>query len=153
MKNGTLTGAQINASTLGTVPTAQTANSIVPPEGWHMVGAPGEPGFETTWNNDSPHELESAGFYKDREGVVHLKGVVAGGPGGGGTIFSLPAGYRPASGKVIVRITLCHGPDCPASGFSELGIDGPGSGSDGAVIAPLPEIITSLEGISFRAES
>ncbi len=153
VKKGTLTGAQINASTLSTVPTAQTANSLGPPEAWHMVGSPGEPNFETTWNNSNPHELESAGFYKDHEGVVHLKGVVSGGPGGGGAIFALPAGYRPASGKVLVRLTLCVGPGCPASRISELGIDGPGFGSDGAVIAPLPEITTSLEGITFRAES
>ena len=85
--------------------------------------------------------------------MVHLKGVVSGGPGGGGAIFALPAGYRPASGKVLVRLTLCVGPGCPASRISELGIDGPGFGSDGAVIAPLPEITTSLEGITFRAES
>src|SRR5262245_58246327 len=45
VKKGTLTGSQINASTLGTVPSAQTANtanSLPPPESWHEVGAAGE---------------------------------------------------------------------------------------------------------------
>src|SRR5215475_4600191 len=46
VKKGTLTGTQINTATLGTVPTAQTANSIAAPEAFHEVGKPGEPGFQ-----------------------------------------------------------------------------------------------------------
>jgi hypothetical protein len=155
VKNGTLTGTQINASTLGTVPTAQTANSVVPPEGWHLVGAAGEPGFESSWENvpaGPPFAFESAGFYKDREGVVHLKGVVKGGPAG--IIFHLPAGYRPASGKVLVRLTICSGVGCTESTGGIL-IAGPGvaPNADGAVLAPSGATTTSLEEISFRAES
>ena len=46
IKKGTLAGTQINASTLGTVPsansaqnaqTAQTANALSPGEAWHVV--------------------------------------------------------------------------------------------------------------------
>src|SRR5262245_26026243 len=54
VRKGTLTGTQINASTLGTVPSAQSANvadSVAPPEGWHFVGTPGEPQFENNWHN------------------------------------------------------------------------------------------------------
>ena len=61
VKKGTLTGAQINASTLSTVPTAQTANSLGPPEAWHMVGSPGEPNFETTWNNSTRTNSKAPG--------------------------------------------------------------------------------------------
>ena len=154
VRKGTLTGTQINSSTLGTVPTAQTANSVVPPEGWHMVGASGEPGFESSWENvpAAPFAFEGVGFYKDREGIVHLKGVVKG--GSGGIIFHLPAGYRPASGKVLFRLTICSGGSCPDPLGSML-IFGPGVAptGDGAVIAPSGATATSLEEISFRAES
>ena len=151
VKNGTLTGTQINASTLGTVPTAQTANSIVPPEGWHMVGAPGEPGFENSWENvpAAPFSFENAGFYKDREGVVHLKGVVK---GGSNIIFHLPAGYRPASGKVLIRLTIC-GSCVEPTGAMLIAGPNVAPGADGAVLAPGGAKTTSLEEISFRAES
>src|SRR5215472_17565413 len=46
VKKGTLTGTQINLAKLGTVPSAQLANSLAPLEPIHLVGAPGEPGFE-----------------------------------------------------------------------------------------------------------
>jgi hypothetical protein len=155
-----LTGSQINVSTLGTVPTAQTAqtaSSVTPPEAWHMVGAPGEPGFENGWANAPPAlplTFEGAGFYKDHEGVVHLKGLIKSGASGGGIIFHLPTGYRPASGKALFRFTFCGGAGCPET-FGPMLIIGPGvaPGGDGAVLAPSGAITTSLEGISFRAES
>jgi len=159
VRKGTLTGSQINVSTLGTVPTAQTAqtaSSVAPPEAWHMVGAPGEPGFENGWANAPPSPplaFEGAGFYRDHEGVVHLKGLVKGGTSGG-IIFHLPSGYRPAGGKALFRFTLCSGGSCPET-FGLMLIIGPGvaPGGDGAVLAPSGATATSLEGISFRAES
>ena len=57
VKKGTLTGAQINVSTLGIVPAANTAdtagraNSLAAPEGFHEVGAPGEPLFQNSWHS------------------------------------------------------------------------------------------------------
>lgn len=156
VKKGTLTGSQINVSTLGTVPTAQTANSVTPPEAWHMVGAPGEPGFENGWGNtpgSPPFAFEGAGFYKDHEGVVHLKGLIKGGSSGG-LVFHLPVGYRPAAGRALFRITLCTGGGCTGP-LGAMLIIGPGvaPGGDGAVLAPAGATTTSLEGISFRAES
>jgi hypothetical protein len=78
-------------------------------EGWHEVGALGEPPFlgatvpiPGTWmwtNYDTGHN--SAAFYRDPYGRVHLKGLVrVGGLDGNAEmlddIFQLPAGYRPA---------------------------------------------------------
>ena len=97
LRDNAVTGDKVNESTLSTVPSAQTSNSIVPPEGWHEVGAPGEVGFQNGWAN-VPGPFETAAFYKDHEGVVHLKGVVTGGTG---LIFQLPSGYRPANGRLI----------------------------------------------------
>lgn len=41
---------------------------------------------------------QGAGYYKDRSGRVHISGLVKGGTTGtAATIFTLPAGYRPAA--------------------------------------------------------
>src|SRR5262245_56690258 len=90
VRKGTLTGTQINASTLGTVPTAHLANGLAPPENWHEVGSPGEPVFMNSWHNVDPSKFASAAFFKDHEGIVHLKGYVR--DGTKAPIFALPAG-------------------------------------------------------------
>ena len=59
-----------------------------------FIGAPGEPAFGAGWKN-AGSGLQVAGFYRDQEGVVHLRGGVALG-GSTTTIFTLPVGYRPA---------------------------------------------------------
>ncbi|KKM86624.1 hypothetical protein LCGC14_1277110 [marine sediment metagenome] len=60
---------------------------------WREVGDPGEPTFENSWvNYGAP--WDTAAFYKDAAGIVHLKGLIK-----SGTInqaaFTLPVGYRP----------------------------------------------------------
>jgi hypothetical protein len=75
-------------------------------EAWHVVGAQGEPQFTNfvgcEWSNfDSSHQ--SAAFFRDASGVVHLRGLVKAGAGcdfvsyflSHPVIFSLPEGYRP----------------------------------------------------------
>ena len=85
VKKGTLTGTQIDASTLGTVPsansaqTAQTANALSAAEPWHQVGAPGEPAFLNKWGNDTILSAPTVAFYKDHNGIVHLQGHAKGG--------------------------------------------------------------------------
>jgi hypothetical protein len=151
VKSGTLTGTQINVSSLGTVPTAQQANTLAAPEGWHEVGAPGQPGYENNWKQANPAAYNAA-FFKDHEGIVHLRGIINGGTAS--TIFHLPPGYRPAVGKLSAFLALCTGGTCPAGGVGVLGVFGSGvspavdgavSGSSGGTMA--------LEGVSFRAES
>jgi len=148
LRNDAVTGAKVNESTLSTVPSAQTANSIVPPEGWHEVGTPGEPGFLNAWTNAAAPS-ETAAFFKDREGMVHLKGTVTGGTAL--DVFVLPPGYRPAIGKAPLFAVFCL--KCP-SGVGPAQVYGPGTGpfGDGAVALPDPEA-SSLDGITFRAES
>ena len=110
VKKGTLTGAQINVSTLSTVPTAQTAqsaNAIAAPEPWHEVGSPGEPQFQNGCQDYEPASgVLPVGFYKDREGVVHLEGVYHDCSSRGSIAFQLPAG-DPSEGNPIV---------CPSGG-------------------------------------
>ena len=112
VKKGTLTGKNINLAKLGTVPsaatatTAGTANALSPPEAVHLVGSAGQPPFLSGAQNFPEGfegaRLQSVGFFKDHEGVVHLQGVARAGKGGvGGTsyapVFQLPSGYRPTS--------------------------------------------------------
>lgn len=106
VKAGSLTGADIDINSLGTVPSANAANSLAAAEPTHVVGSPGEPPF---LNASEPYpspgggvNLGSVGFYKDRAGFVHLEGIAksAGATPVLGVIptFQLPPGFRPATG-------------------------------------------------------
>ncbi len=163
VKNGSLTGTQINPSTLGTVPTAQTASTagtatnISPPEGWHEVGAAGQPAFEHSWHNVTTGTVhpETLGFYKDHEGIVHLKGAVTGGAEGQ-IIFALPPGFRPANGHFIrVPVACENGTGCPSDTVANSPIVGPNvlPGDDGAVFGPNNTSTVYFDGVTFRAES
>jgi hypothetical protein len=147
VKKGTLTGAQINESTLGTVPTADKATTLAAPEAFHEVGTTGEPGFQNSWHNfpPEPGRPVTVGFYRDQDGVVHLKGGAEG--GAPETIFQLPPGYRPTSGRILEFAVPCTCPSATTTG--QLAI----AGSDGAVKAPPEAGRVGLDGITFRAES
>jgi hypothetical protein len=130
-------------------------------EPWHEVGTTGEPAFfehgitgSSTFkfvNFGSPHN--TAGFYKDPQGVVHLKGLVKwtqsqGGSGQWGCgfprVFRLPGGYRPAATEIR--------PSLMSDTLTRIDI-----GSDGWVgmCEPNRSIASGdwllLDGISFRA--
>lgn len=153
IKPGTLTGSQVNTSSLGTVPAAQTANSLAPPEAWHVVGTTGEPQFEEKWKNQGP-PLLSVAFFKDDEGIVHLRGVAANGKGG--IVFKLPPGFRPAEGRVLELPAACLGGNCgpgPNTRVNIWGADVSLPNLTGAVV--LPEGASnsvSFDGMTFRAE-
>ena len=154
IKPGTITGKQVNSATLGTVPVANLANSIAPPESAHLVGGAGEPGFQHNWTNALPEggsDFNPVGFYKDREGIVHLQGLAAGGEANR-VVFQLPPGYRPGPNKLIVTSAACAG--CGAAGTGVLVILGSNSSApegDGAILMNAATI--GLDGITFRAES
>jgi hypothetical protein len=82
--------------------------------------------------------------------MVHLQGGYACAIGANGNaVFDLPAGYRPADGKILLIPAVCR--SCGPTQLGQIGI----RGSDGAVLlettqsAPTGEV--RLEGISFRA--
>ena len=161
VKRGTLTEKQVAASTLGTVPTAnsaqtaqtaQTANALSAGEPWHQVGAPGEPAFLNKWANEPALPAEpSLAFYKDHEGIVHLQGYVVNGEAE--LVFELPAGFRPPSGKLLTLLVSCSGIGDCEDGTGTLNISGSGLGKPGAVDAPPYAKTLYLDGITFRAES
>jgi hypothetical protein len=166
IKKDAVTGTQVNEATLGTVPsaasaasaasagtadTAKVANALSPLEATHIVGAPGEPGFENGSSNVSfpGVQLNPVGFYKDHDGIVHLQGVAKVGKAAPITsIFTLPPGFRPASGHVaIFEQSLEDAAVVGGSGTNLEGIDLSGK------VAGAEEELANLDGITFRAES
>ena len=174
LKNGAVTKNKLNVTGV-TVPnalragTANTAQRLAAPEPVHLVGAPGEPGFQHAWQN-AGSDFEQAGFYKDREGVVHLQGVITGGDAPSNfAMFQLPPGYRPDSHTLNYFPVACDctddlpGPqnstifDDEAAGKVVIWGSGRSAGSNGAVelynTSPRQGGALSLNGISFRATS
>jgi hypothetical protein len=149
VKKGTLTGKQINLAKLGTVPSAThaaSADSIPQAEATHIVGAPGQPGFENGAEN-LPLPLPGisyppVGFYKDAFGVVHLEGEVK--MPAPGVAFTLPPGYRPASGTLLVFEEIQEHP---------VLITGSAVGANPAGGVFQENTIVQLSGITYRAGS
>lgn len=109
----------------------------IPQPGWTA------PTLAGTWVDvGAPHG--GAGYYKDPQGTVHLRGAVRGGRSG--VLFTLPPGYRPAADVVVPAYTgasaVSPGPPAalciPASGMVEV------FGHDASFL--------SLDGARFRAE-
>lgn len=107
---------------------------LAEPEPFHIVGEAGEPPFENGWVNVEEDSGE-AGFYKDFQGVVHLKGAITAGSNGNDA-FTLPEGYRPADwlflpaagrGPVAANLEIFASgsvvPTCDATPCS-IGMDG-----------------------------
>ncbi|HEX5525735.1 MAG TPA: hypothetical protein VFX44_00890 [Solirubrobacterales bacterium] len=151
IKGDAVTGAKVNESTLGTVPSSSVANSLSPLEPVHVVGAPGEPGFENGSTNFAVPgvQFNPVGFYKDHDGIVHLQGVAVVGKSGSGivSIFTLPPGFRPAAGHLVVfeqtleDAAIIGGSNTVLEGFD---LSGKVSGEE--------EELSNLDGITFRAE-
>tara|TARA_B100001564_G_C20470527_1_gene592415 strand:- start:46 stop:861 length:816 start_codon:yes stop_codon:yes gene_type:complete len=97
------------------------------------------PTFGTNWGNYGG-TYNTAGYYRDGDGIVHLRGLVTGGSyGSTGTIFTLPAGFRPGGRHLFSIISnQAHG---------RLDIK-----STGQVIPYVGASWISLDGISFKAE-
>ena len=109
-------------------------------ENWTEVGAAGAPAFQNGWTNYGS-VFNTAGYFKDSMGIVHLKGLVRGGTIGiNRAIFTLPAGYRPEKEELHPVITS-------ETAMGRLDIE-----TDGKVVAyqGSPSWY-SLDGITFRA--
>ncbi len=132
------------------------AGPLIQPEAWREIGAAGQPAFTTDggckWENyGSPHN--TAAFYKDPWGTVHLKGFVRVVPILSGnecdwdfsdfrrTAFTLPTGYRPAKREAHGSVSNNQ------AGRVDVNVGG------GILVEPIgdPTQWVSLDGISFRA--
>lgn len=103
-------------------------------EGWHTVQT-----FLNSWVNHSPDIFNSAAYFKDLFGVVHLKGLVKDGTIGQ-AIFTLPEGYRPSKRELFVTIST--------NAIGKIYIH-----TDGNVSAEIGNnTYFSLDGVTFRAD-
>ncbi len=151
----------LNADKIDGKDSTQFAPATV--ESWHEIGTTGEPAFGSnsvlgcTWQNYGG-EYDTAGFYKDPYGVVHLKGLIKAVDASATSAcstsesahvapFSLPPGYRPAKRMeyaVIANDALGRvgviGNNSPLAGAVFVNVDGVGS-----------KEWVSLNGITFRA--
>ena len=103
------------------------------------MGASGQPGFKNGWKNYGFGSAPAA-FYKDREGVVHLKGTITGGTST--LVFTLPPGYRPAANQEFAALTVNSG---PTRAINQLEVQHVG---DVVLYDPVGNF-ASLSGISF----
>ncbi|HYZ29938.1 MAG TPA: hypothetical protein VE570_12830 [Thermoleophilaceae bacterium] len=158
-----------NATNAGHATTADTATALAPHEPIHLVGAPGEPAFATNARNYPDNagppavKYRDAGFYKDKEGNVHLQGIAV--TGDNGFIFNLPPGYRPAQGSLVAFSVFCNNcTDTVAGGgggtYTQWSIPmlvlgaGIAPYPDGLVIAEgVPGTVVSLDGVEFSPEA
>jgi hypothetical protein len=166
VKKNTLTGTNINLAKLGTVPsasnattatTAGTASALTPPEAIRLVGASGQPPFLDGSANYPPESgvtFRSVGFYKDHEGIVHLEGLATVGKEENpieGLVFTLPPGYRPASGSVQTFPNVESEETVVIFGSN---VTYAGKNLEGDVyVTAGKESTASLSGITFRPES
>jgi hypothetical protein len=125
-----------NADALGGKPPSTFASATSEP--YHEVGTPGEPPFQSGWTNTEPG-VSTAAFYKDSLGVVHLKGVIAGG-GNGNTAFTLPTGYRPSQGLLLPAAAA-------PTQAGQLLISPSGSVAPACDVTPC---IVGMDGVGFR---
>ena|SRR6478735_10384797 len=145
------------ADTATSAKTADSATNLPTPENWHEVGAAGEPAFQIGYAN-SGGSFETVAFYKDPEGVVHLKGSATG--AGPAVIFQLPVGYRPANAKElqIAAVCGCGTTDSPTGDqvnlptgklliFGDVGT----ASLNGALEMSGTSSFVALDGVTFRA--
>lgn len=89
-----------------------------------------------------------AGFTKDAQGVVHLKGLIGNGIVASNTmIFNLPVGYRPSENRVFDVLTF----DGTIVKTGRVDVRVNGNVNTGNGVNNLSTVWVSLEGISFVA--
>ena len=114
--------------------------AITPPTTWSWI----TPTFMNTYGSYGSTWL--VGYYKDTEGIVHLRGLLTPTAAQNMTAaFNLPAGYRPGTNRRF-SVYGCNSTDV---------IGNAATGNIGDVIPQCPiaaNAITSLDGISFHAE-
>jgi hypothetical protein len=130
-------------STLADIASALVAGNNPPiPLGvkFRQVGGTGEPAFNGAWVNYDSTNYQVVSFCKDILGFVHLRGAAKNGTAGT-SIFTLPAGYRPAK---TLGFPIAAGASTSALEVTSAGAVGPYGAVGNTYI--------SLNGISFKAE-
>lgn len=113
-------------------------------DGWHVVGAAGEPPFTNGWVNYGGG-YGSVSFRKFPDGIVRVKGAVKNGPINS-SAFTLPVGYRPPNARYFPAQSQTGG--TPVAGGVYVDVDGTVSPYQAGTNAFL-----SLDSVSFDTES
>lgn len=111
----------LSVTRIGAGPTGPVA--AVPQEGWHVVGAVGEPAFANGWGAGVP----APRFRKDPAGVVYIEGLLDRGSGNqvvpaATPAFTLPPGYAPTQQRRHVIWTWSGA--APNMGIVRVNTDG-----------------------------
>jgi hypothetical protein len=111
-------GVTASASVIQGPPGAPGPVAQVTQEGWHNVGAAGEPAFQNGFHNQTGAGLRPLRFMKDPAGVVRVEGDVDGPVDN--IIFTLPPGYRPPIQQYL-PVLLAAG---ASGGYLNVGTNG-----------------------------
>jgi hypothetical protein len=144
----TIKGEDVRESTLGIVPNADKLDGLDSsafarggPAPLMLVGqGGGGPDLGTGFSLPACLNCTPVGFWRDPFGVIHLQGLVHG--PASGTIFTLPAGYRPPNDT---RFLISSGPTAADQGglrilpTGAVNLEGGTTNSD-----------SSLDGVTFR---
>jgi hypothetical protein len=152
VRNDTLTGTQINESTLGKVPDADKLDGR---DSTQFLGRSEPPHSPTLESCDGVHDWAPAGiglephFWKDSAGIVHLEGAVTcPGMSNGASIFQMPDPYRPA--QDVVRYGMLGAGQSLAQVAVVVNVVSAGVVYDGGT-DPNTDDYVSLDGITYRA--
>jgi hypothetical protein len=150
---GKLADAAVTSAKLanGAVGSSEIANGAVgaqqlaAPEAWHTVGAAGEPAFQNGWGNAGGLFATNAGFMIDQDGVVHLRGQVAGGTVSPieNPVFTLPVGYRPGGDRYFFALTT-NGSNTITPGWVAVNPNG------GVFVGVGDNHFVALDNVTFR---
>jgi hypothetical protein len=143
LKNNSVTGKQINAGTLGTVPVATSLAPLV----WNNLT------LVNGWVNYPTGLLLLGGYAPpqyaiDGQGFVHLRGGLSGASKTSGVIASLPSGFRPAAGNTWLPVASTNGSSDPQT--ADIDVTSAGNitayAGSGATLK-----FVSLDGVEFYA--
>jgi hypothetical protein len=131
IQDGAVNGAKVEDHSL-------TGADLTPAEPYHEVGAAGEPRFQNGAHNFGDG-FSTAGFFIDREHIVHLKGTVT--ATRDTVIFNLPPGYRPGQELFIPTIATGNAGRLFISPNGDVEVGGPVQNSANY----------ALDSVTFRA--
>ena len=146
--SGAVTGTKVNVSNFPAVPSARHADDAS-----HLGGRaarsyalastlhPTSAFLENGWQTVELYGV--AGYAKDQFGIVHLFGFASNADTSAKTIFTLPAGDRPAY-RVLEVVRIGNTINPPLSGLLEID-------TDGTVSAYTATQQIGLEGVTFSA--